>query len=164
MIRALILGATVFVDYASRWVKVYLMQDATGDSTLEAKNAFEQDCMTINVVPKHYHADNGQFAENSFKEDCVRKMQNPTFCGVGAHHKNGISERIIKDLTFSSRTLVLPTQRHCPEYITTMFWPFSLVAAADRMNNIHVDMHGQTPEMDFSNTIGSSTRLSHFRT
>ena len=41
MTRASIWGATVFVDYASRWVKVHLMKDATGDSTLEAKNAFE---------------------------------------------------------------------------------------------------------------------------
>ena len=87
-----------------------------------------------------------------------------TFCGVGAHHQNGVSERIIKDLTLSSRTLVLHAQRHWTEYITTMFWPFSLVAAADIMNNIHIDMHGQTPEMKFSNTIGSSTRLSYFHT
>ena len=137
------------------------MQDATGDSTLVAKNAFERDCMTRNVVPKHYHADNGRFAENSFKEDCVSKMQNLTFCGVGSHHQNGVSEQIIKYLTFPSRTLVLHVHHHWPEYITTMFWPFDLVADADRLNNIHIDMHGQTPEMKFSNTIGSSMRLSH---
>ena len=59
MTRARIWGATVFVDYASRWIKVHLMQDATGDSMLEAKNAFEQDFMTRNVVPQNYHADNG---------------------------------------------------------------------------------------------------------
>ena len=54
MTRARIWGATVFVDYASRWVKVHLMQDATGDSMLEANNAFERDFMTRNVVPKHF--------------------------------------------------------------------------------------------------------------
>ena len=54
MTRARIWGSTIFVDYDSRWVKVHLMQDATGDSTLEAKNAFERYFMTINVVPKHY--------------------------------------------------------------------------------------------------------------
>ena len=91
-------------------------------------------------------------------------MQNLTFCGVGAHHKNCFYEQIIKDLTFSSRNLVLHAQRHWPEYITTMFYTFALVEAADRMNNLHVDMHGQTQEMKFSNTIGSSTRLSHFHT
>ena len=121
MNRSSIGGATVFVDYDSRWVKVHPMQDATGDSTLEAKNAFEQDCMTRNVVPKYYHADNGRFAENSSKEDCVRKMTNLTFCGVVAHHQNGVSEQIIKDLNLSSQTLVLHAQRHWPEYITTMF-------------------------------------------
>ena len=88
------LGSYCFVDYASRWVKVHLMQDTTGESTLEAKNAFEQDCITRNVVPNHYHVDNRRFAENYFKEDCVQKMQNLTFCGVGAHDQNGVSEKL----------------------------------------------------------------------
>ena len=92
MTRARIWGANVFVDCASRWVKVHLMQDAAGDSTLEANNPFEQDCMTRNVVPKHYRVDNVRFVENSFKENCVSKMQNLTFCGVGDHHRNGVSE------------------------------------------------------------------------
>ena len=74
------------------------------------------------------------------------------------------SEQIIKDLTLSSQTLVLHAQRHWPEYITTMFCPFDLVAAANRMKNLHVDMHGQNPVMNFSKTIGSSTRLIHFHT
>ena len=64
----------------------------------------------------------------------------------------------------SSQALVLHAHRHFPEYITTMFWTFALVAAADRMNNLHIDMHVQTPEMKFSHTIGLSTRLSHFHT
>ena len=34
--RARICGATVFVDYATRWVKVHLIKDTSGDSTLEA--------------------------------------------------------------------------------------------------------------------------------
>ena len=122
MTRARIWGATVFVDHASCWVNVHLVKDATGDLTLEANNAFERDCMTRNVVPKHYHADNGRLAENSFKEDCVRKMQNLNFCGVGAHHQNGVSEQSIKDMTLSSQTLVLQAQRHWPEYITTVVW------------------------------------------
>ena len=42
----------VFVDRALRLVKVHLMQDATGDSILEAKNEFERDCMNRKVVPR----------------------------------------------------------------------------------------------------------------
>ena len=64
----------------------------------------------------------------------------------------------------SSRTPVLHSQRYWPEYITTMLWPFSLVASTDRMNNLYVDMNGKTPEMKFSDTIVSTTRLSNFHT
>ena len=41
MTRARIWGATIFVDYATKWVKVHLMQQATGDETLDAKEGFE---------------------------------------------------------------------------------------------------------------------------
>ena len=40
MKRARIWGATVFVDYEARWVKVHIMQDTPGDSTLEPKEDF----------------------------------------------------------------------------------------------------------------------------
>ena len=112
MIQACIWRAAVFVDYATRWVKLNIMKDKSGDYTLEAKEAFERDCMTRNVVPKRYHADNGRFAENNLKQDCEIKMQHLTFCGVGAHQQNGVPEQIIKDFTFSSRTLVLHAQLH----------------------------------------------------
>ena len=85
MTQARIWGDTVFVDYATRWVKVHLMQDTSGDSTLEANEAFELDCMTQNVLPKHYHADNGIFSENTFKQGFESKIQHLTLCGVGAH-------------------------------------------------------------------------------
>ena len=120
--------------------------------------------MPRNFVPKHYHDDNGQFAENNFKEDCERKMQHLTFCGVGAHQQDGIPERIIKDMTLSLQTLVLHAQHYCTEYITTMIWQFALVASEDRMNNPHVYVNGKTPEMKISDTIGSTTWRSNFHT
>ena len=91
------------------------MQDTSVNSILESKEAFEHYFMTQNVVPKHYHADNGRFVENNFKQDFEIKMQHLNFCGVGTHQQNGVSERIIKDLTLSSQTLVLHAQRYCPE-------------------------------------------------
>ena len=69
-------------------------------------------------------------------------MQHLTFCGVGAHQQDGVSGRIIKDLTYSPRTLVLHAQRYWPEYITTMLWPFALVAYVDKINYLHVGMNG----------------------
>ena len=43
-----------------------------------------------------------------------------------------------------------------------MLWKFALVEPTYRMNNLHVDMNGKTPEMEFSDTIGSTTWLSYF--
>ena len=39
---------------------------------------------------KHYHADNGIFADKGFIDAINTKYQKITFCGVGAHHQNGI--------------------------------------------------------------------------
>ena len=50
------------------------MQDTSGNYTLEVKEAFERDFMTQNVLPKHYHTDNGQFEENTYKHECESKM------------------------------------------------------------------------------------------
>jgi hypothetical protein len=164
MTQARVWGATIFVDYASKWVKVHLMTHATGEETLEAKQEFEHSCATRGVTPRHYHADNGRFAEPSFIKDCESKMQKVTFCGVGAHHQNGVAENTIKQLTLSSRTMLLHAQRLWPEYISTMLWPLALLAAADRMNHLHIDLDGKTPEMKFSSAANVTTRLRDFHT
>jgi len=162
--RARIWGATIFVDHATKWIKVHLMQNATGDKTLEAKESFKHASSTRGVQVQHYHADNGRFAESMFVNDCKSKMQKILFCGVGAHHQNGVAENCIKQLTLTARTLLLHAQRYWPEYITTMMWPYALLAAADCINNVHIDLNGKTPEMKFSRTAGSSTRLNNFHT
>ena len=125
---------------APNWVKVQLMQDTSEESTLEAKNAFEQDCMTRGVASKQYHANNGRYAENTFKDDCKAKLQSLIFCGVWVYWQNGIAESKIKHLSLARRTMLLYAKRHWPEYITTMLWPFGLLAAVDCMNNLHIDM------------------------
>ncbi|KAL7447818.1 hypothetical protein ACHAXS_000095, partial [Conticribra weissflogii] len=114
--------------------------------TLEAKHSFKHLSATRGVESKHYHADNGIFTDKLFSEDVKKSMQRLTLCGVGAHHQNGVVERAIKSLTLISRTLLLHAQRHWPEYITTMLWPFALKAAQDRMNQWHVNLDGKTPE------------------
>ena len=94
--RARIWTATVFFDYVSGFVHVGLMAGQYGDATLESKHDFEHICSTRGVKVKAYHADNGRFAEHSFLSDCKRCLQCLTFCGVEAHHQNGVSENAIK--------------------------------------------------------------------
>ena len=64
------------------------MQDATGESTMDAKQAFEQASDTRGVPPKYYHADNGRFPESLFSKDFNTKLQKLTLCGVGTYHQN----------------------------------------------------------------------------
>ena len=87
-----------------------------------------------------------------------------TFCGVGADHQNGISERKIKDVTLISRTMLSHAIRYWPEFITIMLWPFVTKCAQDIMNNLHVDLNLETPDMKFSNTKAVNVELKHYHT
>ena len=70
---------------------------------------------------------------------------------LGAHHQNGIVEAAIKRLALRARTLLLHAKRYWPEAITTMFWPYALLAACDAHNNWSVDENGKTPMMKLLN-------------
>ena len=162
--RARIWGATIFVDRATDFTKAHLMQDASSDSTIEAKRVSEREAMSRGIDIRGYHADNGRYAEHYFIEDCKEKSQSLNYCGVDDHHQNGIAEAKIKQLTLSDRTMILHAQRYCPEYITTLLWPFVLLVAADHINNLHIDLERQTPDMKFPKVGGLPTRIKHFHT
>jgi hypothetical protein len=121
------------------------MRNFTIDETLLAVKAFEKVLVQANWHVKHYHADNGAFAHKSFMEEVNRKDQKITFCGVGAHHQNGIIENKKKILTLSACTLLLHGIRMWPQMIDTMFWPFAFIAAAERHNCLSINKDGRTP-------------------
>ena len=58
---------TVFVDQFSRYTFVYLRKRVTSQETVMAKHAFERSAEQRGVKIKHYHADNGRFADNAFR-------------------------------------------------------------------------------------------------
>ncbi|KAL7465002.1 hypothetical protein ACHAXS_005332 [Conticribra weissflogii] len=146
MTRACIWAATIFVDYFTKFVYVALMCNQTAKSAVEAKHNFEHFAATQSVEVDCYHADNGVFRDSLFMDDVNKSMQRITFCGVNAHHQNGIVERTIKSLTLISQTLLLHAQRHWPEYITTMLWPLALKAAQDQLNQLNVNLDGKSPD------------------
>jgi hypothetical protein len=39
--------------------------------------------------------------------------------------------------------------RMWPQMVDQMFWPFAIKAAAERMNSLHIDTDGHTPESKF---------------
>jgi hypothetical protein len=117
--------ATIFVDHYSRLKYIHLMIKLTPEETMEAKRAFEHFAEQHGVRILHYHCNNGQFANNAFKNSCSAKGQRLTFCGVNAHFQNGIAEKAIWDLRESARKQLLHAHqragRHplCPLTICT---------------------------------------------
>jgi hypothetical protein len=88
-------AATIFVDSYSDYTYVHLQEDLSSDSTLDAKLAYERKAHTFGVTISGYHADNGRFAERAWRDSCEALNQNISYCGVGAHHQNGVAERHI---------------------------------------------------------------------
>jgi hypothetical protein len=70
------------------------------------------------------------------KNAIQKANQTITFCMVGAHHQNGIIERLIKELILISWTWspLLHAKCYWPDYIMTMILPFALKEAAYQLN------------------------------
>ena len=100
---------------------------------------------------KAYHADNGRFAEKGFRDSVSEANQKITFCGVNAHHQNGLIEKYHQDIAREARKLLLHAKRFWPEAIGTILWPFAIKAAEDRRNHLHLDDKGKTPIQKWSN-------------
>ena len=119
-------AATIFVDHFSGLSYVHLQQSLSSVETIEAKRAFEKFATNYNVRVKHYHADNGRFADNLWLADIARQGQEITFCGVNAHFQNGVAEKRIRDLQEAARTAILDAKIKWQRAISTELWPYAL--------------------------------------
>ena len=97
--RDRITAACVFFDHVSGLSYSHMQTSVDNEQTVEAKAAYEQFADKHGVRVKAYHADNGVFAEEAFRDDVKVNLQSITYCAVGAHHQNGIAERHIQTLT-----------------------------------------------------------------
>jgi hypothetical protein len=101
------------------------MKDFTTNETLLAKLEFKKLCAKADCSVKHYQADNGQFSDNEFLAACNKLNQTIEFCGVGAHHENGMVENRNKQLAQTARVLLLHSMRMWSQMVDQMFWPFA---------------------------------------
>ena len=127
--------ATVFVDHFSRLGYVYLQHSTGDEETLKAKNAFEAYSRSHGVIVKHYHADNGIFAANKWLAHVESNKQSITFCGVGAHFQNGVTEKRIRDLQESACAMMLHAANKWPIAHSISLWPYALRLANDANNS-----------------------------
>ena len=155
--------ATIFVDHYSGIGYVHLQRTTSAKDTIEAKDRFEAWADTHGVAIRHYHADNGIFADNKFREAVQAKGQRLTFSGVNAHFQSGMAERRIRDLQESARTMLVHAQRRWPSTITTNLWPYAIRYANDMFNEAPMKKQkDKTPmELFTGSTVRFNTRLAH---
>jgi hypothetical protein len=144
--------ATVFVDHFSRFEYVHMQQHLTSDELVEAKHAFEAFSRSQGVTIKHYHADNGIFADNAFIKDIREAIpsQSITHCGVNAYFQNGIAEKRIRDLQEPARKQLLHAKARWPAAVTTNFWPYALRNTHHMRNSLPDSKDGTCPSERFS--------------
>jgi hypothetical protein len=146
-------AATVFIDHFSQLTFVFLQLLTGADKTVKAKMAFEAYASLHGVTVRHYHADNGRFAENLWLDavENHRPRQTISFCGVGAHHQNGIAKKKIRDLQENARTMMLHYSVRWPMAHSVSLWPYAIRTAADVMNATpRVDKIAISPIKHFS--------------
>ena len=78
-------SGTVFTDHHSRLSFIHLHKSLSALETLHAKHCFERYCKQHSIEVKHYHADNGRFADNTFLADVEQNGQTISFCAVNSH-------------------------------------------------------------------------------
>ena len=123
--------ATVFIAHFSDLTYIHVSQSDKSEETVEAKEAFKCFASTNGVTTEHYHANNGHFMENIFWEAIQQSGQSITYCGIRAHHQNGIDEWRICDLMEYTRTMLLHTQHCWPKAVNLHLWPYAIRMAVN---------------------------------
>jgi hypothetical protein len=129
---------TVFVDHFSQLRFVRLQIEDSAIETMLAKQAFEKFAAKHGVHIVHYHCDNGQFANNAWKQSCEASRQQLTFCGMNAHFQNGNAEHAIWDLLGSASKQLLHARACWPAVVHFALWPYTLRNAALLHNKLPV--------------------------
>ena len=154
-------GASVFVDHTSDFTYVHMHYHLTTDETIDAKNAFERVAEQHGVRILHYHCDNGRFADKAFVDDVRAGHQTITFCGVGAHHQNGVAERRIRDITETAHTSLLHATHRWPKAIAANLWPQAIKHVVNICNSLPRPGKTESPLSKFAGT-SVQPNLKHF--
>jgi hypothetical protein len=135
---------TVFVDHFSQLCFVHLQIEDSAAETMLAKRAFEKFAADHGVPILHYHCDNGQFADNAWKQSCKAIRQRLTFCGLNVHFQNEIAEHTIQDLLERARKQLLHACASWPAAVHFALWPYALCNAALLHNSLPVLKDGKS--------------------
>ena len=126
-----ILGAQLFANRSSitPFTYFHLLENFTLEETIKAKVGFERMASAHGVNIRHFHAENGHFAEDGFVKTCTACSQTTDFCGVNAQFQNGIVEGNIGHMQSSTRNVLINAIRNWPEMISLELWTLAILEA-----------------------------------
>ena len=122
------------------------------DETIKAKEVFKQYAQLRGVIVKHYHADNGCFADKGWMNHVQQKGQTITFSGVGAKFQNGVSERAIQTVQSWALANMMHVLLHWPSAFDETLWPFALDHVVHLWNHMPQMSSGLSPIEIFTGT------------
>jgi len=152
---------TIFVDHYSRLTFTYAHQRITAADTVVAKLAFEAYAKSLGVVIRHYHADNGRFADKEFVLSVKEQQQTISYCGVNAHWQNGIAEKRIRDLQEAARSQIIHAKSRWPKAVDPSLWPYAIRYSAAVSNATIGSKASESPYEKFAK-ISVRPKLRHF--
>jgi hypothetical protein len=117
---------------------------------VQAKTAYEAFASAHGVTIKHYHCDNGRFADNAYLDHVTKSGQTISYCGVNAHFQNGIAEKRIRDLQERARKQLLHAKARWPSAIELNLLPYALRNANHLLATIPDREDGSCPLERFS--------------
>jgi hypothetical protein len=152
-------GGTLFYDAASGYISIQHQHGLTAAETIQSKIKFEQEASQAGVSVNEYHTDNGVFNAQTFMQEIANKGQGIQFCGVSAHHQNGVAENGIKVVVQNARTMMLHVALRWPGYADQDLWPMAMCHAVHLWNHTPKMSTGLAPSEIFSGTKSDCTHL-----
>ena len=99
---------------------------------------------------KRYHADNGIFVSEEYRNELELKEQVLDLSGVGAHFQNGKSERHIRTICALARAMMIHSALHWPDAHNLDQWPMAMDHAVWIWNNLPSEGDEISPEEKFT--------------
>lgn len=156
-------GGCVFVDHMSGYLHTELQVGFSATETICAKQNFEQLAGSHGVSIQSYLADNGAFKAHFFERHIRESNQKINFCGVNAHHQNGIAERNIRTISDKARAMLLHAALHWKDAVSDSLWPMAVQYAAYQHNHLP-NAEGHAPADLFTGTTFPRHKLLQMHT
>ena len=140
-------GGTIFVDISSGYIEVFPEVSICASETIANKRGFERTLNNFGHTVNGYLGDDGVYKSNEFQNELKQRGQTMEYCGVGAHHQNGVAEKAIRRVWESPRTMMLHASIHWPGTVTLDLWSMTVENAA-YLYNIMPNMQTQTEPIE----------------